>query len=74
MNIFTFDDASAGSVQANDKARSDGAQETSYLLSSAKNARRLARSIAQLSAGGVMPRELSNDGPTEHPKRAGGKG
>jgi antitoxin YefM len=49
-------------------------QETLYLLSSAKNAQRLAKSIAQLNAGGATARELLTDEPTEKPQRRGRKG
>jgi antitoxin YefM len=46
-------------------------QETLYLLSSSKNAQRLAKSIAQLNAGNVSARELLTDEQTERPKRGG---
>ncbi|ANP78826.1 type II toxin-antitoxin system Phd/YefM family antitoxin [Vibrio sp. 10N.222.51.C8] len=36
-------------------------QETLYLMSSPKNAERLAESIAQLEAGNTTVRELNND-------------
>ncbi|WP_048613724.1 type II toxin-antitoxin system Phd/YefM family antitoxin [Vibrio coralliirubri] len=36
-------------------------QETLYLMSSPKNAERLAESIAQLEAGSTTVRELNND-------------
>ncbi|MEZ8309588.1 type II toxin-antitoxin system Phd/YefM family antitoxin [Vibrio splendidus] len=36
-------------------------QETLYLMSSPKNAERLAESIAQLEAGNATVRELNND-------------
>jgi antitoxin YefM len=49
-------------------------QETLYLLSSSKNAQRLARSIAQLNAGGATARELLTDEQTEKPQRGGRKG
>jgi antitoxin YefM len=49
-------------------------QETLYLLSSSKNAQRLARSIAQLNAGGAAPRELLTDEPTQKPQRTRRKG
>ncbi|HZZ12617.1 MAG TPA: type II toxin-antitoxin system prevent-host-death family antitoxin [Paraburkholderia sp.] len=49
-------------------------QETLYLLSSSKNAQRLAKSIAQLNANGAAPRELLTDEQTEKPQRAGRKG
>ncbi|WP_421376988.1 type II toxin-antitoxin system Phd/YefM family antitoxin [Paraburkholderia sp. DD10] len=49
-------------------------QETLYLLSSSKNAQRLARSIAQLNAGGAAARELLTDEPTEKPQRGSRKG
>jgi antitoxin YefM len=44
-------------------------QETLYLLSSSKNAQRLARSIAQLNAGGAAARELLTDESPQKPQR-----
>ncbi|CAE6960646.1 type II toxin-antitoxin system Phd/YefM family antitoxin [Paraburkholderia domus] len=73
MNDFTFGEARAGSIQVRGAGCSDGTQETLYLLSSAKNAQRLANSIARLNAGGVAPRELSNNEQTKNSKRGGRK-
>lgn len=44
-------------------------QETLYLLSSPKNAERLARSIAQVKSGRAVPRRLLNDEQTEEPQQ-----
>ncbi|RDJ98841.1 type II toxin-antitoxin system Phd/YefM family antitoxin [Paraburkholderia lacunae] len=49
-------------------------QETLYLLSSSKNAQRLAKSIAQMNAGSAVARELLIDEQTEKPKPGGRKG
>lgn len=49
-------------------------QETLYLLSSSKNAQRLARSIAQLNAGQAVARELLTDEQTEKPQPRGRQG
>ncbi|WNC92062.1 type II toxin-antitoxin system prevent-host-death family antitoxin [Paraburkholderia sp. FT54] len=49
-------------------------QETLYLLSSSKNAQRLARSIAQLNAGGATARELLTDEQPQKPQRGGRQG
>ncbi|MGF6758605.1 antitoxin YefM [Paraburkholderia sp. GAS42] len=49
-------------------------QETLYLLSSPKNAERLARSIAQVKAGKAIPRNLLNNEQTEEPQQRGRKG
>lgn len=46
-------------------------QETLYLLSSGKNAQRLARSVAQINARKGTPRELSKDEQTESPQQGG---
>ena len=49
-------------------------QETLYLLSSSKNAQRLAKSIAQLNAGGATARKLLTDEPSQKTQRGGRKG
>lgn len=46
-------------------------QETLYLLSSPKNAERLARSVAQINARKGTPRKLLKDEPTESPQQGG---
>lgn len=47
-------------------------EETIHLLSSAKNAKRLMESIAQLRAGHVRPRELIQNEKQEGRKQAAG--
>jgi antitoxin YefM len=49
-------------------------QETLYLLSSPKNAERLARSIAQVKAGKAVRRNLLTHDQSEEPKQRGRKG
>ncbi|MFM0003408.1 hypothetical protein PQR57_20495 [Paraburkholderia dipogonis] len=68
MNTSGFDETRVVSVKAASESRSTGLETTLYLLSSTKNALRLARSIAQLQARGVLSRELVDDGPTENTK------
>jgi antitoxin YefM len=46
-------------------------QETLYLLSSPKNAERLARSVAQINARKGTPRKLLKDEQTESPQQGG---
>jgi antitoxin YefM len=48
-------------------------QETLYLLSSPKNAERLARSIAQVKSDKVIPRQLLKDEQTEESQQGGRK-
>jgi antitoxin YefM len=49
-------------------------QETLYLLSSPKNAERLARSIAQVKAGKAVRRNLLTHEQSEEPQQRGRKG